>query len=387
MRRVFLTVLDSFGIGELPDSRLFGDEGSNTFRSCYNTGLLDIPVMKSMGLFNIDGVDFAQGVPTPAASFGRAAEKSRGKDTITGHWEIAGLITNTPFNTYPQGFPKEIIDKFSKKVGRGVLCNASYSGTQVINDFGKQHLETGDLIVYTSADSVFQIAAHEDVVPVEELYRYCIEARKIIPDIGRVIARPFTGKEGSFTRTLHRRDFSVEPHGRTILEDIKDEGLSVISIGKINDIFTGRGITTHLDSHGNKECMERFFEALDMDFEGLCFINLVDFDSLYGHRNDAEGYAKALNEFDRQLKDVICKLGDEDLLIITADHGCDPSFRTTDHTREYIPVLCYGKGIRQGVNLGTRESFSDIGVTAAEYLGVSCSTAGKSLIDWVVKRR
>lgn len=385
MKRVFITVLDSVGIGELPDSRLYGDEGSNTLKSCFDTGLLDVPVLKSLGLFNIEGNAYGGETPTPLGCFGRATEKSRGKDTITGHWEIMGLITNTPFNTYPNGFPKETIDKFSKAVGRGVICNAAYSGTQVIKDFGNQHLETGDLIVYTSADSVFQIAAHEDVVPPKALYGYCQIARELIPDIGRIIARPFTGKDGNFTRTPNRRDFAVEPHGRTFLEDIKDEGLSVISIGKINDIFTGRGITKHLDSHGNKECMEKFFEALDMDFEGLCFINLVDFDSVYGHRNDAEGYAKALNEFDGQLKTVIEKLKKDDLLIITSDHGCDPGFKTTDHTREYVPVICCGNKIRRGVNLGALDGFGCIGKTAAEYLGVAVKNRAKSFLDEIMR--
>ncbi len=381
MKRVFLAVLDSFGIGEAPDSHLFGDEGSNTFKSCYDTGLLDIPVLKSLGLFNIDGVDFEKSTPTPSGCYARAFEKSKGKDTVTGHWELAGLITKTAFATYPQGFAKDIIEKFSKKVCRGVLCNASYSGTEAIKDFGQQHLETGDLIVYTSADSVFQIAAHEDIVPVEKLYEYCLEARKIIPDIGRIIARPFIGTKGNFTRTLNRRDFCVEPHSRTILNDIADSGLSVISVGKINDIFAGSGITNHLDSHGNKQCMDRFFEALDMDFEGLCFINLVDFDSLYGHRNDAKGYALALNEFDRQLSDVLKKLRNDDLLIITSDHGCDPGFCTTDHTREYIPIICVGKNFRQGVNLGTLDGFGGVGVTACQYLGISTDVCGKSFLD------
>ncbi len=385
MKRVFITVLDSTGIGALPDSHLYGDEGSNTLKSCFDTGLLDVPVLKSLGLFNIEGNAYGGETPTPLGCFGRAAEKSRGKDTITGHWEIMGLITNTPFNTYPNGFPKETIDLFSKAVGRGVICNAPYSGTQVIKDFGNRHIETGDLIVYTSADSVFQIAAHEDVVPLETLYGYCKIARELIPDIGRIIARPFTGKDGNFTRTPNRRDFAVEPSGKTFLEDIKDEGLSVISIGKINDIFTGRGITTHLDSHGNKECMEKFFEALDMDFEGLCFINLVDFDSVYGHRNDAQGYAKALNEFDGQLKTVLEKLREDDLLIITADHGCDPGFVTTDHTREYVPVICCGSNIRRGVNLGTLDGFGCIGRTAAEYLGVSVQNSAKSFLDEIMR--
>lgn len=385
MKRVFITVLDSTGIGALPDSHLYGDEGSNTLKSCFDTGLLDVPVLKSLGLFNIEGNAYGGETPTPLGCFGRAVEKSRGKDTITGHWEIMGLITDTPFNTYPNGFPKETIDLFSKAVGRGVICNAPYSGTQVIKDFGKQHIETGDLIVYTSADSVFQIAAHEDVVPLETLYGYCKIARELIPDIGRIIARPFTGKDGNFTRTPNRRDFAVEPSGRTFLEDIKDEGLSVISIGKINDIFTGRGITTHLDSHGNKECMEKFFEALDMDFEGLCFINLVDFDSVYGHRNDAQGYAKALNEFDGQLKTILEKLREDDLLIITADHGCDPSFVTTDHTREYVPVICCGSKIRRGVNLGTLDGFGCIGRTAAEYLGVTVQNSAKSFLDEIMR--
>ena len=387
MKRVFLTVLDSFGIGQMPDSHLYGDEGANTLKSCCETGLLNVPNMKNMGLFNIDGVECAEGTPVPTASFCRAAEKSKGKDTTTGHWEISGIVTNTPFKTYPDGFPQDIIDKFSKATGRGVLCNKPYSGTKVLEDYGEEHLKTGDLIVYTSADSVFQIAAHEDVVDLDTLYQYCLEARKILPEIGRIIARPFTGGKGAFIRTLNRRDFAVAPPCETILDAIKNEGLDVISIGKINDIFSCQGITKHLDSHGNKECMERFFEALDMDFEGLCFINLVDFDSVYGHRNDSDGYAKALNEFDSQLGAILEKLKEDDVLIITADHGCDPGFtKSTDHTREYVPVLCYGNNIRRGVNLGTLESFCDIGKSVCDYLAVPTETFGKSFMERIVKQ-
>ena len=388
MKRVFLTVLDSFGVGGSPDSALFGDNGVNTLKSCYDTGLLQIPTLRDFGLFNIDGIDFGEKSASPLASFGRASEKSRGKDTVTGHWEIAGLVTNKPFPTYPDGFDEDILAEFSKAVGRGVLCNKPYSGTKVIADYGKEHMETGSLIVYTSQDSVFQIAAHEDVVSTEELYNCCLEARKVLPDIGRIIARPFTGKGGNFTRTLARRDFALSPHGLTVLDLIKDGGFDVISIGKINDIFCGTGITKHLESHGNKECMDRFFEALDTEFEGLCFINLVDFDSTYGHRNDAKGYANALNEFDSQLKTVIEKMKDDDILIICADHGCDPGYTiTTDHTREYVPILCYGKNVRRGVNIGTRGAFCDIGVTAAEYLGVSTGkVVGESFLDEIMRQ-
>ena len=386
MRRVFLIVLDSFGIGELPDSDKYGDKGTNTLKSCFETGLLHVPVMESMGLYNIDGVDFAGNVPTPTACFGKAAEKSKGKDTTTGHWELAGLITSTPFKTYPDGFEKDVIEQFSKATGREVLCNKPYSGTQVLADYGNEHMKTGALIVYTSADSVFQIAAHEDIVPVETLYQYCHQARKILPDIGRIIARPFVGKDGNFTRTLNRRDFALSPPCDTILDDIKNDGLRVISIGKINDIFSARGITEHLESHGNKECIEKLFLSLDMDFEGLCFTNLVDFDSIYGHRNDAAGYANALNEFDAHLSGIVEKLREDDLLIITADHGCDPGFiQSTDHTREYVPVLCYGQKIRRGVNLGTLDSFSDIGKTVCSYLGVTTVTSGKSFIDEILR--
>ena len=386
MKRVFLIVLDSFGIGEMPDSEKYGDKGANTLKSCHETGLLNIPVMESMGLFNIDGVDFGQNTPTPLSCYGRLSEKSKGKDTTTGHWEIAGLVTNTPFKTYPDGFPKDIIDAFSKAVGHDILCNKPYSGTQVIADYGKEHLETGALIVYTSADSVFQIAAHEDVVPVETLYQYCLEARKIMPDIGRIIARPFTGTEGNFTRTLNRRDFAVTPPSKTVLDFIKDEGFEVISVGKINDIFSGQGITRHLESHGNKECIQRLYEALNMDFEGLCFVNLVDFDSLYGHRNDADGYAKALGEFDTELSKVMEMLREDDLLIITADHGCDPGFKqSTDHTREYVPLLCFGNNVRRGVTLGTLEGFDNIGYAICGYLGVSCGTDRESFLEKILR--
>ena len=313
-------------------------------------------------------------------------EKSAGKDTTTGHWEIAGLQLDKPFPTYPDGFPKEILDEFEKQTGRKVLCNKPYSGTEVIKDYGEEHMKTGALIVYTSSDSVFQIAAHEDIVPVETLYEYCRIARKILVGdhaLGRVIARPFVGEVGAFTRTNNRRDFSVEPTGKTLLDLIKKNGLDSISVGKINDIFAAVGITKDTDSHGNTECMEMTLIMLDEDFHGLCFINLVDFDSSYGHRNNAVGYAEELNRFDKHLGEILPKLRDDDLLIITADHGCDPGDISTDHTREYTPLLVYGKNVKPK-NIGTRETFSDIAASIAEYLGVEYNLCGDSFLGEII---
>ena len=382
MKRVFLIVLDSVGIGALPDAHLYGDGGANTLLSCYNTGLLEIPNMIKMGLSEIDGCSYLGCCESPIGAYGRCREASKGKDTTTGHWEIAGLRLDTSFPTYPDGFPKEIIDEFERQTGCRVLCNKPYSGTEVIKDYGKEHLETGALIVYTSADSVFQIAAHEDVVPVETLYEYCRIARRILVGphaAGRVIARPFAGKEGAFARTNNRRDFSVEPSGTTLLDLLKNAGFDVISVGKINDIFAAVGITRDTDSHGNKECMKMTLKLLDEDFEGLCFVNLVDFDSSFGHRNNAIGYAEELNRFDKHLGEILPKLRDDDLLIITADHGCDPGDVSTDHTREYTPLLVYGRNIK-AKSLGTRNTFSDIAATVAGYLGVGYRLCGESFL-------
>ncbi len=383
MKRVFLTVLDSVGIGALPDAHLFKDEGANTLKGCFDTGLLQLPTLSLLGLPFIEGCEYLpKAKPSPLAAYGRCMEASTGKDTTTGHWEIAGLRLDKPFPTYPDGFPREIINVFEEQTGRKVICNKPYSGTEVIRDYGREHLETGALIVYTSADSVFQIAAHEDIVPVDTLYEYCRIARKILVGdnaAGRVIARPFTGKEGAFTRTNNRRDFSVEPSGTTLLDLLKASGLDVVSVGKINDIFAGVGITRDTDSHGNAECMEMTLKMLDEDFHGLCFINLVDFDSSFGHRNDAEGYANELCRYDAHLARVLEKLKVDDLLIISADHGCDPSDISTDHTREYTPLLVYGKKIKPK-NLGTRQTFSDIAASIADYLGVKYNLCGKSFL-------
>ncbi len=378
-KRVFLIVLDSFGIGEMPDAAEFGDVGANTFRSCFKTGLLDVPNMQKMGLFNIDGVDFGEKSPQPTAAFMRIAERSKGKDTTTGHWEIAGLVSEKPFPTFPDGFPDEIIQKFEQATGRKVLCNKPYSGTKVIADYGQEHVETGALIVYTSADSVFQIAAHEDIVPVEELYRYCEIAREILVGdhaVGRVIARPFEG-EHPFTRTPRRHDFSLVPPENTMLDYIAQSGKDVIGMGKIYDIFAGKSVLHFSRVIGNEIDMNETTRQQRVDFSGLCFTNLVDFDMTYGHRRDPDGYAKALNEFDKWLGGFVEGMSSDDVLIITADHGCDPCHTGTDHTREYIPVLVYGNGVRPQ-NLGTRTGFGDIAATVLEMLGVDGAVDGES---------
>ena len=369
MKRVFLIVLDSFGIGAAPDAADFGDAGANTLRSVYATGKLNIPNLTKMGLGNIDGVECLPKEKNPTASYGRVRELSRGKDTTTGHWEIAGIISESPMPTYPEGFPNEVISAFEAAVGRGVLCNLPYSGTDVIRDYGEEHLKTGKLIVYTSADSVFQIAAHEDIVSVDELYEICKKARALLVGahgVGRVIARPFIGEAGSFKRTANRKDFSLLPPAPTVLDKIKNASLDVIGVGKIGDIFAMAGITETYPTHSNAEGMEVTEAIAQKDFSGLCFVNLVDFDMTYGHRQDAVGYAMALNEFDAWLGKFLPKLREDDLLIITADHGCDPSDNSTDHTREYIPLIVYdGKNAE---NLGTLTGFANVGNTALDYL-------------------
>ncbi len=371
-KRVFIIVLDSFGVGAMPDAAAFGDDGANTLRSCFNTGKLCVPNMQSLGLFNIEGVSVGEKTSAPKGAYLRISERSKGKDTTTGHWEIAGITSEKPFPTFPEGFPKEVIEKFSSATGRGVLCNKPYSGTKVIADYGEEHIRTGDLIVYTSADSVFQIAAHESVVPVETLYEYCRKAREILTDdyaVGRVIARPFEG-EHPFTRTPRRHDFSLVPPKNTMLDYISQQGLDVIGIGKIYDIFAGKGLTKYVRDIGNFCDMNETSRMQSIPFNGLCFTNLVDFDMTYGHRRDPEGYAQALNEFDVWLGGFLDKMQREDVLIITADHGCDPCHSGTDHTREYIPVMICGQQIKPG-DLGTRTCFGDIGATVLELLGVS----------------
>ena len=386
MKRVFIFVLDSFGIGQMPDAEAFGDVNVNTLASCAATGRLNIPNMVSAGLGNIDGVTcLPKAVPTGA--FARLTEKSMGKDTTIGHWEIAGLVSPDPLPTYPNGFPEEVLEPFRKATGRGVLANAPWSGTAVIEKYGEEHMKTGDLIVYTSADSVFQIAAHEEIVPPEQLYEYCRIARKILQGkhgVGRVIARPFIGTPGAFRRTANRHDFSLEPPKDTLLDALCKSGKASIGVGKIYDIFAGRGTTEHVYNKSNANGMEHAMHYAETDFEGLCFVNLVDFDMNFGHRRDAVGYANALNEFDAWLPGFMAKLGEDDIVMVTADHGCDPGYEaTTDHTREYVPLLILGKQVKP-VNLGTRDSFADIAATVAEMLGVELDTPGQSFAEEVV---
>lgn len=381
VKRVFLIVLDSFGVGALPDAADFGDVGAYTLGAVMRSEKFNVPVMKSLGLFNIDGI--GGGVTSPLAAYGRAAERSKGKDTVIGHWELCGVVSERALPTYKNGFPTEIIERFKRITGRDVLCNKPYSGTEVIKDYGQRHIETGALIVYTSADSVFQVAAHEEVVPLADLYAYCAAAREMLVGehgVGRVIARPFTGSNGSFTRTANRHDYALKPPAKTALDYIKAAGKSVLAIGKINDIFAGEGITEYAKTTGNADGMCKTYQALESDLDGLCFTNLVDFDQQYGHRRDIDGYAAALTEFDAWLGGFIKRLRDDDVLVITADHGCDPSYTAhTDHTREYIPLLVYGTSVRPR-NLGTLESFADIGKSVSELLGVDCPTYGKSFV-------
>lgn len=388
MKRVFIIVLDSFGIGEMPDAADFGDKGSNTLKSISGNKNFSIPNLLKLGLGNIDGVDHLQKAPQPLGAYARLSERSKGKDTTTGHWEIAGIVSDTPMPTYPSGFPDEVIDEFCKAIGKdGVLCNLPYSGTKVINDYGEEHLKTGLPIVYTSADSVFQIAAHTDIVPLETLYKYCRIAREILKGkhgVGRVIARPFTGKAPSFTRTADRRDFSLRPPKATMLNFISDAGFDTIAVGKISDIFAGFGVTEAIPTHSNNEGMEEALKLADRDFHGLCFINLVDFDMLYGHRNDIDGYAKAISEFDAFLPSFIEKMRKDDLIIITADHGCDPATESTDHSREYVPLLMLGDSVKRE-NLGTLDGFSHIAATVCDLLGVNYNTEGESLVNKIIK--
>ena len=380
-RRVFLIVLDSFGIGYEPDAAEFGDVGANTLKSVATSDKFYVPTMKKMGFFNIDGVEVGEKEARPNGAYGRLQEMSKGKDTTIGHWEIAGMVSPKPLPTFPDGFPEETIKEFERRTGRKTLCNKPYSGTEVIAKYGKEHMETGALIVYTSADSVFQIAAHEEIVPVEELYHYCEIAREILVGdvgVGRVIARPFVGEEGNFTRTSNRHDFSLLPPRDTMLDALSKAGYQTRGIGKIYDIFAGKGISHTIRIKNNEDGMNRTIATLNEDFEGLCFVNLVDFDMSYGHRRDIDGYANAATVFDRQLTEFMNGMTDEDIVMITADHGCDPGFTGTDHTREYIPLLMYGKHIKEGVNLGTRDRFADIAATILEIFGVENVTDGNS---------
>lgn len=383
MKRIFLIVLDSVGIGAMEDAGEYGDLGTNTLASAASSSFFSMPNMKKLGLFNIDGVTAGTKEREPKARFARMKEASKGKDTTIGHWEIAGIISEKPLPTYPNGFPKEVIDEFVRLTGKEILCNKPYSGTEVIKEYGDEHVKTGKLIVYTSADSVFQIAAHEDIVPVETLYEYCSMARELLRGthgVGRVIARPFTGTSGNYVRTSRRHDYSMEPPAVTMLDQLKAAGRDVIGIGKIKDIFAGKGITEYTYTQSNEDGINKTLQMMDKDFCGLCFINLVDYDMLYGHRNDIDGYARALTYFDNRLPEIIESMRDEDVLMITADHGCDPGYiQSTDHSREYTPFLIYGRDIMPE-NMGTRDTFADIGATVLDYFGIVPEFHGKSML-------
>ena len=375
-------MLDSLGIGYEPDAELFGDVGANTLKSISKSNKFNIPNLLSLGLGNIDGVDYLKGTDTPSSSYARLGEISMGKDTTVGHWELMGLPSEHPLPTYPDGFPDDVIDEFTRLTGKGVLCNKPYSGTDVIRDFGREHIESGKLIVYTSADSVFQIAAHEDIVPVEELYSICKTAREMLKGkhgVGRVIARPFhTDENGEFKRSDKRHDYSLTPPGITALDAIKDSGLETVAVGKITDIFAGRGVTKSIYTKGNADGIDKTLEVMKTDFSGLCFTNLVDFDMLYGHRQDVDGYAAALSYFDQRLPELLAGLGEDDALIITADHGCDPADESTDHTREYIPALIVGG--ENNVNLGTLLGFGTVGKLVCDLLGVDFNTSASETV-------
>ncbi len=387
-KRAVVIVIDSLGIGALPDASLYGDEGSHTLDNTSRAvGGLRLENLASMGLGLIEGVETVGGVKGPVASYGRMKEASAGKDTTTGHWEMAGVVVRRPFATYPEGFPPEIMDRFVKRTGYGFLWAKPASGTEIIQRLGAEHIETGKPIVYTSADSVFQIAAHEDVIPVEELYRICRIARGFLDDynICRVIARPFTGRPGSFKRTARRKDFSMEPPGETLLDRLKSRGLSVVGVGKIGDIYAHRGLTEEIHASGNMEVLDGVEEALAGVKSGLILANLVDFDMLYGHRNDARGYARALEEADSRIAEVKKNLEDDDILVVTADHGCDPTTPSTDHSREYVPLLVCGRRVNSGVDLGTRESFSDLGQTICGFFGAGRLGDGRSFLDLLLQ--
>ena len=388
MKRVFLIVLDSCGCGAMPDSESFGDVGVHTLRSCASSDKFSMPNMLRLGLGNIDGLEFLGREENPTGAVARLAEKSMGKDTTIGHWEIAGIVSPEPLPTYPEGFPQEVLDAFEAATGRGCLCNLPYSGTDVIRDYGQQQLDTGKWIIYTSADSVFQVAAHEEFIPLEELYEACRKARNILRGkhgVGRVIARPFVGDSvNGFKRTSNRHDYSLEPPAETLLDAVKAAGKASIGVGKIHDIFAGIGTTEHVYNTSNDNGMEHTLHSADQDFEGLCFVNLVDFDMVYGHRRNIDGYAQALAEFDAWLPKLLEKLGEDDIVMITADHGCDPGYAaTTDHTREYVPLVIAGPKVKP-VNLGPRVGFCDIAATVAELLNVKLETQGVSFANEIV---
>ncbi len=387
MKRAILIVIDSVGIGEMPDADAFGDTGADTLGHIFQSDpKMKLEHLKSLGLGNIDGLDYLGPLSKVKGSYGKLKELSNGKDTTTGHWEIAGLVLEKPFKTYPEGFPEEVIEAFEKATGRGTLCNKPASGTEVIKELGQTHMATGKLIVYTSGDSVFQIAAHESVVPLEELYEICLKAREILMGdhlVARVIARPFIGEAGRFERTHHRRDFSISPFAPTILDHLKEAGWPVAAVGKIADIYNGQGITDEVHTKSNEDGMDQTLNMMARHDRGLIFTNLVDFDAKFGHRRDVAGYKTALEAFDARLIEILQALGDEDLLMITADHGNDPAFTGTDHTREMVPLLIAGNRVKKGVNLGVRESFSDIAATLAEFFQVEAPANGESFLDLI----
>jgi phosphopentomutase len=384
-KRVFLIVMDSVGIGESTDAEKYNDKGADTFgHIAEHCNGLRMPNMAKLGLSNIREIKGIDKAEKPLAYYTKMQEASAGKDTMTGHWEIMGLNIDTPFNVFPDGFPEELISQLEEKTGRKIIGNKPASGTEILDELGKQHMETGDLIVYTSADSVLQIAAHEEIVPIDELYKICEIARELTLDdpymIGRVIARPFLGEPGNFTRTSNRHDYALKPFGRTVMNELKDNDIDVIAIGKISDIYDGEGVTKSLRTKSNMDGMDKLVDTLNMDFTGLSFLNLVDFDALYGHRRDPQGYGQALEEYDARLEEVFDLLKEDDLLIITADHGNDPVHHGTDHTREYVPLLVYNKGMQEGKELSIRQTFADIGATVAENFGVAMPKHGKSFL-------
>lgn len=386
VKRVFLIVLDSFGVGELPDAADFGDFGSNTLRSVSSSSEFYVPNLTKLGLFSIGGTGCENHKIIPCGVYGRCNESSAGKDTVTGHWEIAGVISNDPMPTYPNGFPDDLINEIELATGIGTLCNRPYSGTDVIRDYGKEQANTGKMIVYTSADSVYQAAAHTDIIPLNELYSYCETARHILTGknaVGRVIARPFCGEYPDYRRTSDRHDFALEPTGTTMLDVLCNAGFETVSVGKISDIFSGRGVTERISTVSNADGMKKTDEVLERDFKGLCFVNLVDFDSKYGHRNDVDGYARAISAFDVWLGEFLRKISDTDVVIITADHGCDPATESTDHSREYIPVLIYANGI-VSKNIGTRKTYADIGKTVLSLFGIDNSLPGETFADDII---
>lgn len=389
INRVVLIVLDSVGIGELPDAGDYGDVGSNTVGNIVKvSGGIDLPNMSKLGMGKIDGISYLPVSQDIEGCYGRMAEVSKGKDTITGHWEIAGIQLAYPFPTYPEGFSKDILEKFEELTGRGVLANCTASGTEIIKEFGEEHMKTGKLIVYTSADSVFQIAAHEEIVPLDEQYKICQIARDMLQGenmVGRVIARPFLGQPGNFVRTSNRRDFAAEPTSDTILDKMKQKGLDVIAVGKIEDIFSKKGITEAEHTKSNMNGVDVTLEYMKKQNKGIIFTNLVDFDMQFGHRNNVEGYKQALEEFDRRLPEIMSAMQEEDLLIITADHGCDPTTPSTDHSREHVPVLLYGHNIKKDVNIGTRKTFSDLASTIAEIFGIENAFPGNSFLEAILK--